>query len=140
MPVEAIREIIVNAHCHRNMTDESCVQVAIYDDRLEVTSPGGLYNGLTFEDMMHGHSKLMNRAIANVFSQMGLVESWGTGIKKIIDSANEYGLKEPEFIEMPETFCVNLFRKALPARSDGDVGENVGDSSAKFGESSVKVR
>ena len=68
MPVEAIREMIVNAHCHRNMTDESCVQVAIYDDRLEVTSPGGLYNGLAFEDMMHGHSKLRNRAIANVFS------------------------------------------------------------------------
>ena len=65
---------------------------------------------------------------------MGLVESWGTGIKKIIDSAKEYGLREPEFIEMPETFCVNLFRKALPARSDGDVGENVGESSAKFGE------
>lgn len=138
LPVEAIREMIVNAHCHRNMTDESCVQVAIYDDRLEVTSPGGLYNGLTFEDMMHGHSKLRNRAIANVFSQMGLVESWGTGIKKIIDSAKEYGLQEPEFIEMPETFCVNLFRKALPTRSDGDVGENVGESSEKFGESSAK--
>ena len=104
--------------------------MAIYDDRLEVTSPGGLYNGLTFEDMMHGHSKLRNRAIANVFSQMGLVESWGTGIKKIIDSAKEYGLHEPEFIEMPETFCVNLFRKVSPTRSDGDVGEN----SVKFGE------
>ena len=116
------------------MTDEFCVQVAIYDDRLEVTSPGGLYNGLTFEDMMHGHSKLRNRAIANVFSQMGLVESWGTGIKKIIDSVKEYGLREPEFIEMPETFCVNLFRKVLPTRSGG----NAGESSAKFGESSVK--
>ena len=91
--------------------------------------------------MMHGPSKLRNRAIANVFSQMGLVESWGTGIKKIIDSAKEYGLQEPEFIEMPETFCVNLFRKALPARSDGDVGESsakFGESSVKFGESSVK--
>ena len=58
LPVESIREMIVNAHCHRNMTDESCVQVAIYDDRLEVTSPGGLYNGLTFEDMMQGYSRL----------------------------------------------------------------------------------
>ena len=73
-----------------------------------------------------------------MFSQMGLVESWGTSIKKIIDSAKEYGLREPEFIEMPETFCVNLFRKALPTRSDGDVGENDGESSAKFGESSAK--
>ena len=111
LPIKAIREMIVNAHCHRNMTDESCVQVAIYDDRLEVTSPGGLYNGLTYDDMLNGHSKLRNRTIANVFSQMGLVESWGTGIRKIIDSAKEYDLPQPEFIEMPETFRVNLYRK-----------------------------
>lgn len=42
LPLEAIREMIINAHCHRNLLDESCIQVAIYDDRLEVTSPGGL--------------------------------------------------------------------------------------------------
>ena len=36
--------LIINAHCHRNLLDESCIQVAVYDDRLEVTSPGGLYN------------------------------------------------------------------------------------------------
>ena len=42
---------------------------------------------------------------------MGLVESWGTGIRKIIDSAKEYDLPQPEFIEMPETFRVNLYRK-----------------------------
>lgn len=40
LPIEAIREMVINAHCHRSLTDESCVQVAIYDDRLEVTSPG----------------------------------------------------------------------------------------------------
>ena len=50
LPPEAIREMIVNAHCHRNLLDESCIQVAVYDDRLEVTSPGGLYNGLTYEE------------------------------------------------------------------------------------------
>ena len=50
LPPEAIREMIINAHCHRNLLDESCIQVAVYDDRLEVTSPGGLYNGLTYED------------------------------------------------------------------------------------------
>ena len=45
---EKLREMIINAHCHRNLLDESCIQVAVYDDRLEVTSPGGLYNGLTY--------------------------------------------------------------------------------------------
>jgi predicted HTH transcriptional regulator len=133
LPVEAIREMIVNAHCHRNMTDESCVQVALYDDRLEVTSPGGLYNGLTFEEAMQGHSKLRNRAVANVFGQIGLVESWGTGLQRIQNSAREYGLPEPEFIEMAETFRVNLFRSPLSTDSQKkddamsvNVGENVG--------------
>ncbi len=57
LPLVAIREMIINAHCHRNLTDDSCVQVAIYDDRLEVSSPGELYNGLpipefqVFDDM-----------------------------------------------------------------------------------------
>ena len=75
LPPEAIREMIINAHCHRNLLDESCVQIAIYDDRLEVTSPGGLYNGLTYEEVMNGHSKIRNKGIANIFSQMGLVET-----------------------------------------------------------------
>ena len=64
LPLEAIREMIINAHCHRNLLDESCIQVAVYDDRLEVTSPGGLYNGLTYEEVMNGHSKIRNKAIA----------------------------------------------------------------------------
>lgn len=141
LPVEAIREMIVNAHCHRNMTDESCVQVALYDNRLEVTSPGGLYNGLTFEEAMQGHSKLRNRAIANVFGQIGLVESWGTGLQRIRNSAREYGLPEPEFIEMAETFRVNLFRSqsSTDSQKKGDalsenVGENVGDVGENVGE------
>ena len=145
LPVAAIREMIVNAHCHRLMTDESCVQVAIYDDRLEVTSPGSLYNGLTFEEALQGHSKLRNRAIANVFSQIGLIEAWGTGLQRIQTSAREYDLPEPEFIEMAETFRVNLFRKQLQVENHkaaddvfGDDGKKDGKSSAKFGESSVK--
>ena len=131
LPVDAIREMIVNAHCHRNLTDESCVQVAIYDDRLEVTSPGGLYNGLTFEQIMNGHSRLRNRAIANVFNQMGLVEAWGTGIRRIQDAAKEYGLPEPEFIEMSDMFRVNLYRRPLPTQSrqsGGEMAVNGGDN------------
>lgn len=143
LPVEAIREMLVNAHCHRNMTDESCVQVAIYDDRLEVISPGGLYNGLTFEEALQGHSKLRNRAIANIFNQIGLIEAWGTGLQRIQNAAREYGLPDPEFIEMPETFRVNLFRQSLPidlGKNAGDVSVNVGDVGDNVGENSVNDR
>ena len=99
-----------NAHCHRNLLDESCIQVAVYDDRLEVTSPGGLYNGLTYEEVMNGHSKIRNKGIANIFSQMGLVEAWGSGIKRILNAAEEYGLPKPRFQEFDNMFRVELFR------------------------------
>lgn len=148
LPIDAIREMIVNAHCHRNLTDESCVQVAIFDDRLEVTSPGGLYNGLTFEEALQGHSKLRNRAIANVFCQIGLIEAWGTGLQRIQNAAKEYELPESEFIEMPESFRVNLYRKPLSSVVDasvkvgdnvGDVGENVGEKALNGGDAKTSI-
>ena len=114
LPVEAIREMIINAHCHRNLLDESCIQVVIYDDRLEVTSPGGLYNGLTYEEVMKGHSKIRNKLIANAFGQMGLVEAWGSGIRRIIGAAREYGLLEPRVEAFDDMFRVNLYRKNEP--------------------------
>ena len=111
LPPDAIREMIINAHCHRNYRDEACVQVALYDDRLEVTSPGGLYYGLTLDEALNGRSRQRNRVIAEVFNQMGLIEAWGNGLKSICKAANAYELPEPEFVEMPETFRVNLFRR-----------------------------
>ena len=123
LPLEAIREMIINAHCHRNLMDDSCIQVAIYDDRLEVTSPGGLYNGLTYEELMNGHSKIRNRAIANVFNKMGLVESWGTGVKRILCAARDYGLPTPSFQVFDDMFRVNLFRNVFPLKEQKYVEE-----------------
>ena len=128
LPLEAIREMIINAHCHRNLLDESCIQVAVYDDRLEVTSPCGLYNGLTYEEVMNGHSKIRNKAIANIFSQMGLVEAWGSGIKRIFNAAKEYGLLEPKFQEFDNMFRVELFRSSLPMTLEN---KNIGEASEK---------
>ena len=135
LPPEAIREMIINAHCHRNFLEESCVQVALYDDRLEVTSPGGLYNGLTFDEVMAGHSKIRNKAIANIFSQMGLVESWGSGIKRIMNEADEYGLESPVFQEFDNMFRVSLYRKTAveqemtqnPEIKENMAGDKAGD-------------
>lgn len=126
LPPEAIREMIINAHCHRNLRYESCIQVAVYDDRLEVTSPGGLYNGLTYEEIMSGHSKIRNKGIANIFSQMGLVEAWGSGINRIFNAAKEYGLPKPEFMEFDNMFRVELFRNSLP------MVQSIGEASEKF--------
>ena len=144
LPPEAIREMIINAHCHRNFLDESCIQVAIYDDRLEVTSPGGLYNGLTYEEVMSGHSKIRNKGIANIFNQMGLVEAWGSGIKRILNVAEEYGLQEPKFQEFDNMFRVELFRNSSLVTSKdesiGETSENIGETSENIGETSEKHR
>ena len=118
LPVEAIREMIINAHCHRNWLDDSCIQVAVYDNRLEVTSPGGLYNGLTYEELMSGHSKIRNKAIANIFSQMGLVEAWGSGMQRILNGAADYELPVPKVEVFDNMFRVNLFRKKINYTSE----------------------
>lgn len=133
LPPEAIREMIINAHCHRNLLDESCIQVAVYDDRLEVTSPGGLYNGLTYEEVMNGHSKIRNKAIANIFSQMGLVEAWGSGIKRIFNAAKEYHLPEPKFQEFDNMFRVELFRNNSMTELEKEAGESSEKSRRRFG-------
>lgn len=138
--------------CHRNFLDESCIQVAVYDDRLEVTSPGGLYNGLTYEEVMSGHSKIRNKCIANIFSQMGLVEAWGSGIKRIFSKAEEYGLPQPKIQEFDNMFRVELFRKASMTEQDDEsvrlasesYKSDVGETSEKYrrniGEASEKHR
>lgn len=110
LPTEAIREAIVNATTHRNFLDRACVQVAVYDDRVEVTSPGMLYGGLTIEQIKEGGSKIRNRCIAEVFSRMKIIESWGTGIKRMFSSCKEYGIREPELLEIGDSFRVNLYR------------------------------
>ena len=120
LPTSAIREIIINAQVHRNYMDNSCVQIAIYDDRLEVTSPGTLYGGLTLEEILNGRSKIRNKVIAEIFNKMDLIEQWGTGIQRIINRAKEYELPKPEFREIGNTFRVNLYRKAdkKPIKAD----------------------
>lgn len=111
MPIEGISELICNAVTQRSYLDEGCVQVALFDDRLEVTSPGMLFGGLSIEDLKEGQSRPRNRGIASAFVAMKVIEQWGTGIPRIIEMCKEYELQEPEFIEIGMDFRVNLYRK-----------------------------
>lgn len=87
-----------------------------------MTSPGGLYNGLTYDEIMSRHSKLRNRAVARVFNQMGLIESWGTGIRRIVKAAENYGLPTPEIQVFDNMFRINLYR-SQPSEIYGSIGE-----------------
>ncbi|MDO5422933.1 MAG: ATP-binding protein [Eubacteriales bacterium] len=111
LPPDGIRELLINAVMNCSFIQASHIQVALYDDRLEITSPGGLLPGVTIELMKEGFSKIRNRALANAFAYMNLVEAWGSGIPKLLQAMSEYGLREPEFIDMEVAFRINLYRK-----------------------------
>ncbi len=88
IPPEAIRELIINAAVHRSYLDHGNIQVAVYDNRLEITSPGKLPMGQTLERMKEGYSQIRNEALAYAFSYMNLIEHWGSGIPKIIGKSS----------------------------------------------------
>lgn len=96
--------MIANAVLHRSYLDRSCIQVCIYDDRIEVLSPGMLYGGLDIITAKHGKSTCRNEAIAEAFHYMKIVEAWGTGIPRIISRCKEYGLLEPVFEELGDGY------------------------------------
>lgn len=110
-PTGTIREMICNAVCHRSYFQPSYVQVALYDDRLEVTSPGMLSREMTIEKMKEGYSKIRNRGIAHAFAYMKIIEGWGSGIPRMLEECVQYGLREPELIDAEGDFRINLYRK-----------------------------
>lgn len=113
LPPDSIREIIINAVMNCSFLQNSHIQLAIYDDRLEITSPGGLLPGVTVEKMREGYSKIRNKALAHAFLYMNMIEEWGSGVPKIVREMEEYGLQEPEFIDMEIGFRVNLYRNQI---------------------------
>lgn len=97
-PPVALRESLANAFCHRDYSiGGGSVGVAIYDDRLEVTSSGNLHFGLTAEALYQPHESLpWNPLIARVFYRRGIIESWGRGTLKIVELVQQAGLPKPE--------------------------------------------
>ena len=117
LPPDSIRELIINAVMNCSFLQNSHIQVAVYDDRLEITSPGGLLPGMTIERMKEGYSKIRNRALAHAFLYMNMIEAWGSGIPKLMESMRKYGLEEPEFIDMGISLRINLYRKDIHSTS-----------------------
>lgn len=125
LPVLAVREAIVNGVTHRSYLDDSAMQVSIYDDRVEIVSPGTLYGGLDMEAALSGRSKCRNAAISEAFHYMKIIEAWGTGLGRIRSGCAEYGLKEPTIEEFGDGFRVIFYRKVVSA--DQNVGNGTKD-------------
>ena len=97
IPEAAFREAIANALIYRAWDVEARIRVLMFDDRIEIVSPGGLPSGITEDEYLAGKlSVLRNRILANVFYRLGFVEIFGTGITRI-KQLYETGLKKPDF-------------------------------------------
>lgn len=133
LPIAAIREMIANAVLHRSYLDKSCVQVSIFDDRLEVSSPGMLYGGLDLQTAKMGKSNCRNEAIAEAFHYMHIAEAWGTGLPRIINRCKAYGLPDPLFEEFGDGFKATVYRKV------GNDSEKVGNAPQKVGNAQQNI-
>jgi ATP-dependent DNA helicase RecG len=107
-PVPALREMLLNAMIHRTYMG-SFIQIRVYDDKLTVWNDGGLPAGISQEALKRTHpSRPRNLLIADVCFKGGLIDAWGSGTIRIIDTCKAAGLPEPELIEQDGGFLVTV--------------------------------
>jgi ATP-dependent DNA helicase RecG len=111
-PIQVVREAVINAIVHADYSKRgSNIQVAVFADRIEITNPGMLPFGLSLEKALSGLSQLRNRVIGVIFRELGLIERWGSGLRRMIDICNEAGITEPKFEELDNFFRVTLYHE-----------------------------
>jgi ATP-dependent DNA helicase RecG len=106
-PEEALREALLNALVHRDYAFSSGTLISIFDDRIEFVSIGGLPKGVSLDDIMLGISVPRNEHLANVFYRLHLIETYGTGIPKMLRSYAGFSRK-PELQASGNAFKVTL--------------------------------
>lgn len=111
-PLEAIREAVMNAIIHRDYAlAGNDIKIAIFDDMLEITSPGPLPDTISLEDLGTGRSDIRNRVLAPIFKDLGLIEAWGTGMQKIRQANLKYSEIETIFQEVGLAFQVQFKKR-----------------------------
>lgn len=119
IPIPAIREALINAIIHRDYSNFGRdIKLGIYDDYVNIVSPGGLPNGSTLEEVLQGRSEIRNKVIARVFRRLGYIEQWGSGIARIKQLCKEAGNPEPIFKETGDFFDIEFIRGEDSAATD----------------------
>jgi ATP-dependent DNA helicase RecG len=121
LPVEAVREALANAFVHRDYAGGSgAVALALFDDRLEIISAGGLHFGLTPEVLFQPHeSRPWNPLIASVFYRRGHIETWGRGTLKILRLMQEAGLPPPRLHVQSDFVTMTFFTPGIAQETPG---------------------
>ena len=109
-PSAAVREAVINALVHTDYSIKGCsINIAIFDDRIEITNPGSLPFGLSMEAALSGISQLRNRVIGRVFRELDLIEQWGSGLGRIQSICLDQNIQAPKIEELGNFFRVTLY-------------------------------
>ncbi|MFV0278910.1 MAG: ATP-binding protein, partial [Parahaliea sp.] len=131
LPPVAVREAIVNAIVHTDYAQRGApIRISVFDDRLEVESPGLLPFGLTVDDLLQGVSKLRNRVIGRVFHELGLIEQWGSGIQRMLAVCRDAGLMSPVLEEIGTRFRVTIHTASTGTPSVDETDQAILDALA----------
>ena len=105
-PGASIREMVLNAICHANYFIRSNIKIEFFSDKVKITSPGGIFNA-SMNEIMNGVQTYRNPRLVHIFDKLGMIENFGTGIPRTIDSYKNYNVK-PEFKATENFFFVTL--------------------------------
>ena len=123
VPLNALREILLNAVMHRDYSYYGGhVAIVIFDDRIEIRSYGRLPSGVTVEQLSGPHlSELRNPLIAQAFHRTGAVEVWGRGTNRVIAECRKHNIAPPVFEER-QGFLIVTFKASLVSTVDSEMG------------------
>jgi ATP-dependent DNA helicase RecG len=123
-PIPAIREMLLNALIHRTYMGVF-TQIRVYDEKISIWNDGELPQGVTLEKLKQHHSsRPRNLIIADVCFKGGLIDAWGSGTVRIIETCKAAGLPEPELEERDGGFAVTLFKNNLTEEQLSKLGLN----------------
>ena len=127
-PPESLREIVLNMIIHRDYSHSSDSIIKVFDEKIEFFNPGNLIPPLTVEKLKTGDysSITRNKQIANFFKEVGLIEKYGSGVKRITDNFLTNSLPEPKFENFQHGFRVTVYAKSF--RDTDNVVDNVVDN------------
>ncbi len=119
--MDALREIIINMIVHRDYRSANDSTIKVFDDRIEFFNPGALMDDLPVEKIKTGNYKshLRNKQVASIFRELNLIEKYGSGVRRVIDTFTAYGLPEPEFEATQGGMAVTVFKARESAKVGG---------------------
>ena len=119
-PMEAIREIVMNMIVHRDYRDAADAIVKIFDNHIEFFNPGRLPDSISENDLLENNymSTPRNKLVAGIFKSMGLIEKYGSGIRRIIEYFESAGLPKPTFKNKSNGFLVTIYSKVSQIDND----------------------